>query len=175
MEYVTLIGIVTFYAMSTEEQTTGSPPTKRRKLNEEQTSEENTTEKIDTIRTRGLADEEQIGIKSFVGARDDYFKGIIKLRFEDFLVNEVGLDGNVVRLTTYESINPPTSQASSQSSNNPREAIDQIIDAEESENFWLFIIFIQIILQFIEILLFKIKEIYFRNTRGRKKESNIYI
>ena len=128
---------------------TGSPPTKRRKLNEEALINTDVIDSIrqeedlqkfselttDPIRLQGFADEQQIGIKSFVGDRNDYFKGIIKLRFEDFLVNEVSLEEKVIHLTTYEPIDIPAQQVTKGPSE-PREVIDGIIDQEESERFW---------------------------------------
>ncbi|GAA5958197.1 hypothetical protein JCM8115_004015 [Rhodotorula mucilaginosa] len=44
------------------------------------------------------ANEEEVGITEYVSPDVQPFSGIIKHRFTDFLVNEVGLDGEVVRL-----------------------------------------------------------------------------
>ncbi|GAA5865441.1 hypothetical protein JCM8547_001245 [Rhodosporidiobolus lusitaniae] len=44
------------------------------------------------------ANEEEVGVTEYVSASVEPFSGIIKHRFTDFLVYEVGLDGEVVRL-----------------------------------------------------------------------------
>ncbi|GAA6025772.1 hypothetical protein JCM11491_001986 [Sporobolomyces phaffii] len=44
------------------------------------------------------AEEPQVGITQFVDSTSDSFSGIIKHRFTDFLVYEIGLDGKVLRL-----------------------------------------------------------------------------
>ncbi|GAA5861466.1 hypothetical protein JCM3774_000257 [Rhodotorula dairenensis] len=44
------------------------------------------------------ANEDEVGITQYVSPDVEPFSGIIKHRFTDFLVNEVGLDGQVVRL-----------------------------------------------------------------------------
>ncbi|WVQ75081.1 hypothetical protein IAR50_004690 [Cryptococcus sp. DSM 104548] len=51
----------------------------------------------DMVARRGFVGEEECGIRGFVG-KGKGVRGVIKQRFTDFLVNEIGLDGEVVRL-----------------------------------------------------------------------------
>ncbi|KAM0752966.1 tRNA pseudouridine synthase D [Meredithblackwellia eburnea MCA 4105] len=80
--------------------------------------------------------EDEVGIHEYVDNSVPSFKGIIKHRFTDFLVNEVGLDGNVLHL---KNVNPPPRQPQNQSSPaNPRaaEQTEPEGDAREPKPLW---------------------------------------
>ncbi|AFR94528.1 tRNA pseudouridine13 synthase [Cryptococcus neoformans C23] len=51
----------------------------------------------DMVARRGFVGEEECGIRGFVG-KGKGVRGVIKQRFTDFLVNEIGLDGEVLHL-----------------------------------------------------------------------------
>ena len=57
------------------------------------------------LRASGLQGERERGIVAFLGPEEEWFAGIVKKRFEDFLVFEVDLEGRVVRLTNKEPLN----------------------------------------------------------------------
>ncbi|KAI9138634.1 pseudouridine synthase [Paraphysoderma sedebokerense] len=51
---------------------------------------------------RKFVTEESVGIKEFICKKNPGFTAIIKNRYSDFVVNEINLDGNVVRVTNYD-------------------------------------------------------------------------
>ncbi|KAK8844588.1 hypothetical protein IAR55_006435 [Kwoniella newhampshirensis] len=70
--------------------------------------------KIDLEERRGFVGEEECGIRGFAGRGVKGVKGVIKQRFTDFIVNEVGLDGRVVHL---KDIGKPTEPTTASASN----------------------------------------------------------
>ncbi|PRP76285.1 tRNA pseudouridine synthase D [Planoprotostelium fungivorum] len=67
-------------------------------------AEEETNPSVEVKRVREdivqISDKERVaGIRLFLGDKTNIISGILKMRYNDFHVNEVGLDGQIVRLT----------------------------------------------------------------------------
>ncbi|GAA5958444.1 hypothetical protein JCM3765_007878 [Sporobolomyces pararoseus] len=95
--------------------------------------------------TLGLkpAEEPQVGITEFVDSSLKSFKGIIKHRFTDFLVYEIGLDGEIVRLKDIKGPIPEkkqknnnnnTKNSSGSSGDQQQQATTTKIDKIDSKN-----------------------------------------
>ncbi|GAA5980746.1 hypothetical protein JCM10908_001762 [Rhodotorula pacifica] len=82
------------------------------------------------------ANEEEVGITQYVSPDVQAFSGIIKHRFTDFLVNEVGLDGQVVRLKDIDGPggkrNKKEGQEATQQAGNAEGAAETVATAEET-------------------------------------------
>lgn len=82
-----------------------APAKKKQKLSDENDEEElEVYESNDTEEAPSAITEEDLGIKMFLHPATEGFSGKIKQRYTDFLVNEVGLDDQVVRLTDLDSL-----------------------------------------------------------------------
>ncbi len=68
-------------------------------LTKEQREEQ---EKIDALSIKNTARESEVGISKYVNEKSQGFSGTIKSRYTDFIVREIGLDGQVVKLTELE-------------------------------------------------------------------------
>ncbi len=87
-----------------------APAKKKQKLDDDDKDEElEVYELVDNEETPSAITEEDLGIKMFLHPATEGFSGKIKQRYTDFLVNEVGLDDQVVYLTDMETL-PPEDQ-----------------------------------------------------------------
>ncbi len=82
-----------------------APANKKQKLSDEHDEEElEVYEANDNEEIPSAITEEDLGIKMFLHPATEGFSGKIKQRYTDFLVNEVGLDDQVVHLTDLDSL-----------------------------------------------------------------------
>lgn len=82
-----------------------APAKKKQKLSDENEEEElEVYESNDNEEAPSAITEEDLGIKMFLHPATEGFSGKIKQRYTDFLVNEVGLDDQVVYLTDLDSL-----------------------------------------------------------------------
>ena len=107
------------------------PPTKRQCI--DPATDNNDIQEINSLREKGQAAEEKRGIRSYLGNRDDWFSGIVKLRFEDFLVYEVDLDKNVARITSTEPLDISSFGNADTKNTDPKDVIVPLIGEEKTE------------------------------------------
>lgn len=79
-----------------------SEETERKKHKGNEEEEENAEVLSDHDEEIEQIDETQYGIKQRIGQSLTRFSGVYKASASDFVVNEIDLDKNVVRLTTYD-------------------------------------------------------------------------
>jgi hypothetical protein len=104
------------------------PPAKRRKVEEDEPS----------ARELGLADERKVGMNCFLYDEDFWFSGVLKHFAEDFIVNEVDQEQQVVHLTsqtplTVEQANPDDIAADGASA---KTVLEVLIGSDQVEKLW---------------------------------------
>ncbi|TVY76006.1 Multisubstrate pseudouridine synthase [Lachnellula suecica] len=96
----------------TSTTTTTSAPAEKKKM-------DHRSSKLDVVGEVSDGKEAQVGILHFVNASNPGFSGVLKHRYTDFLVNEIGLDGTVYHLTDTKA--PRFNNASNQQEVKPAE------------------------------------------------------
>lgn len=119
--------------LETETESTSTEPSTSTSKVDDEAQEKKPVRENYSAHNQGIS-EQDVGITQYLHPELKGFKGILKQRYTDFLVNEIDKEGNVVYLTSYgfgDSTDPKTSEATEPA--NAEEEKKQTIDTSSSK------------------------------------------